>query len=187
MASNIATVVDWFGPYTGPTREELLRNARQAARKDYDHGLYAAIGHGLKVRRGPRTLLYMGVGDPLFTRLDGKHHKLSTFSLTSLWLGEVSVAGVPGRRIKKINPHLDIVEWASAYFLRPPFNERKHRTEPPMSCVVVNRWWGTDYNTKADRPVARWADIIEFDADRKSANLVWFGARGRVKSIPTTG
>lgn len=183
MAENIATVVDWFGPYIGRDRTDLLRTARAAAQTDYGRGLYAAIGHGLHVRRGPRTLLYMGVGDPLHTRLNGNHHKLATFSLTGLWLGEVSVAGVPGRRQKKINPHLDIVEWASAYFLQFPFNQRKRITPPPMSCVVVNRWWGTDYETEANRPVARWADIIEYDAARGNANLIWFGSRSRIKSI----
>jgi hypothetical protein len=183
LAENIATVVDWFGPYVGSDRTTLLQTARTAAQADYGRGLYAAVGHGLEVRRGPRTLLYMGVGDPLYTRLNGSHHKLSTFSLSSLWLGEVSVAGVPGRRRKKINPHLDIVEWASTYFLECPFNERKRRTPPHTSCVVVNRWWGIDYETEAERPVARWADIIEYDAARGTANLVWFGARARVKSI----
>lgn len=125
----------------------------------------------------------MGVGDPLHTRLNGNHHKLGTFSVTALWLGEVSVAGVPGRRRKKINPHLDIVEWASTCFLKLPFNEKKRSTPPPISCVVLNRWWGTDYETEAERPVARWADIIEYDSARETANLVWFGARARVKSI----
>lgn len=179
----MATVVDWFGPYTGTDRTELLQTARTAAQADYGRGLYAAVGHGLQVRRGPRTLLYMGVGDPLHTRLHAGHHKLGAFSLTSLWLGEVSVAGVPGRRRKKINPHLDIVEWASAYFLQLPFNERKRSRPPPVSCVILNRWWGPDYETEAERPVARWADIIEYDAARGSANLVWFGTRARVKSI----
>lgn len=180
MADNIASVVDWFGPFTGETRDEMLKEARKAGRAHFGDGLYAAVGHGLTVRRGPRTLLYMGVGAPLYSRLIPTHHKLSKVSITSLWLGEISVAGIPGRRKKKINPHLDWVEWASVHFLKLPFNNRK-RTRPPGSCVVINRWWSTDYETEQARPAARWADVIEYDATRGTANLVWFGAKGRVK------
>jgi hypothetical protein len=187
VAEYVATVIDWFGPYTGTGRDDLLKKARKKAQNDYGNGLYAAVGHGIKVRPGPRTLLYMGVGAPLRDRLKPGHHKLSNVSISSLWLGEVSVAGIPGRRKKKIAPHLDVVEWASVYFLEIPFNERKRVKPPPVSCVVVNKWWGTDYKTEADRPTAGWADVIEYDAVKGAANLVWFGSRGRIKAtkVPT--
>lgn len=159
-----------------------MLKAAQKASGDIGNGLYVAVGHGLAVRRGPRTMLYMGVGAPLSLRLTPQHHKLSTISITSIWLGEVAVAGIPGRRKKKINPHLDLVEWASIFFMKLPHNQRKN-TPPFRSCVVVNRWWGTDYETEMERPAARWADIIEYDAVRRTANLVWFGSKGRVKAV----
>jgi hypothetical protein len=183
VADNIACVVDWFGPYVGSDRSDLLKTARTAAREDYGRGLYAAVGHGLSIRRGPRTLLYMGVGDPLSSRLNDRHHKLQTVSITSIWLGEISVAGIPGRRKKKIDPHLDIVEWASVYFLALKHNSSKTRQPPPASCVVVNRWWDIDYESEGERPAARWADVIEYDQARGAANLVWFGKKARVKAI----
>jgi hypothetical protein len=183
LAENIATVVNWFGPYKGRELDEIPKSARLAAKYDYAEGLYAAIGHR---PQGALALLYMGVGANLHQRLNSNHHKLNRLPLHSLWLGEVSVAGVPGRRKKKINPHLDIVEWATAYFLRLPFNERKSKSPPPNSCVVVNRWWGTDYEKQVKRPVAGWADIIEYDSVRGTANLVWFGASARVKTIKVT-
>jgi hypothetical protein len=103
--------------------------------------------------------------------------------MTSLWLGEAGVAGIPGRRQKRIDPHLDIVEWASAYFLALPHNEKKRAMPPPVSCVVVNRWWSIDGQNEEARPAARWADVIEYDRDRGTANLIWFGAKARVKSV----
>lgn len=183
MAENIASVVDWFGPYIRAADGDPFKHARSAAQNDFGRGLYVAVGYKMGLQRGPRRLLYIGVGDPLHTRLNQNHHKLNSFFITSLWLGEISVAEVPGRRLKKINPHLDAVEWAIAYFLKLPFNQRKSVNPPEISCVVVNRWWATDYETEAIRPASRWADVVEFDAFRGTANLVWFGTRARVKSI----
>lgn len=182
MTDSIATIINWFGPFCGDTYERLLTAARVAA-EDWDaDGIYAAVGHDLKGQRGPRTLRYMGVGNPLSSRLTTAHHKLGTFSVSELWLGEPAVPGLPGRRMKRINPHLDVVEWASAYFLKIPSNEKKTKNPPDRSCVVLNRWYGTDYSSPQERPTARWADVIEWDKNRRVANLVWFGKRARVSS-----
>lgn len=185
MAENIATVVNWYGPFTGSDPVDLLKRAQAAAKKDFAiKGLYAAVGYKGPIRRGPRTLLYVGVGNPLADRLVPRHHRLGTISLESLWLGEVDVPGIPGRRKKRIDPHLDAVEWSLAYFLEILHNVRKRRTPPPVSCVVLNRWWRKDdYETETPRPVARWPDLVEYDSWRGTANLVWFGKRARVKTL----
>ena len=186
MTDIIAKIVNWFGPFTGSDHASILQSARIAASNDWiGPGMYAAVGNeGDTRRRGPRTLRYVGVGDPLAARLGQAHHKLGVSSTVSqLWLGELAVAGIPGRRLKRINPHIDIAEWALAYFLKIPDNEKKTMFPPDRSCVLVNRWWGTDYETPTERPTARWADVVEWDATRRSANLVWFGDRARVVRV----
>lgn len=180
MPDHMASIVDWYGPFRGATKSELLKDARSAARKDFGAGLYMAIGHAPSVGRGRTTLQYIGIGDPLVSRLGNNHHAMREISITQLWLGEVATAGIPGRRTKRAEPHLDIVEWAHAYFLRIPVNARKKINPPQSSCIVLNRWWQQDYETPTDRPAARWADVIEFDSIRSTVNLVWFGARGRI-------
>lgn len=184
MAENVATFVDWYGKY------RTMQQAQSGAQElNLLQGLYAAVGYTEGIARGPLTLLYVGVAENLTARLTSAHHKLGSnashgASITGIWLGEVAVAGIPGRRRKRLNPHLDSVEWALAYFLKPALNQKKSITPPDSSCVVLNRWWGLDWESEANRPVARWADIVEYDSYKGTANLVWFGKRARVKTIP---
>jgi hypothetical protein len=184
MADSIATVVNWYGPYKGSSEVEVLAKAKRAAKDEWSKGLYAAIGSGETLQRGARRLLYMGVGNPLHSRLVPQHHQLSKLSLRQIWLGEVGVPGIPGKRPKKIDTHLDMVEWASAFFLELPFNKKKRQNPPGTSCVVVNRWWETDFETSSAKPLRSWPDIIEYDVDKKLGNLVWFAPTRRIKPIP---
>jgi hypothetical protein len=82
-----------------------------------------------------------------------------------------------------MDPNLDIAEWMTAYFLRIPFNDRKSLNPPLLSAVILNRWWRIDYETASTRPVARWADVIEWNQLTKTANLCWFGRTGRVLAM----
>lgn len=182
MPDHMASIVDWYGPFTGVGKEDLFKNARNAARADFGSGLYMAIGHAPNIAKGRTTIQYVGIADPLVSRLYESHHRLGSMALTAMWLGEIATAGIPGRRAKKTDPHLDIVEWAHAYFLRIPVNERKTINPPRSSCIVLNRWWATDYETPAERPAARWADILEYNVLRNTANLCWFGRKGRIVS-----
>lgn len=184
MADSVATVANWYGPYTASTEVEVLAKARKAAKEDWSKGLYAAIGPGKTPRPGARRLLYMGVGNPLHSRLIPQHHRLGKLSLRQIWLGEIGVPGIPGKRPKKIDTHLDMVEWASAFFLELPFNRMKRRNPPDTSCVVVNRWWGTDFETSSAKPLRSWPDIIEYDVDKELGNLVWFAPTRRIKPVP---
>ncbi len=182
----MATVVDWYGPYTGGNGG-AVRAAQVAAAADYGAGLYMAVGHGQTIRRGPLTLLYMGLSSHLASRVTPAHTTLASLSISSIWMGEIGSAGIPGKRLKRTNPNLDIAEWMSAYFLRIPFNDKKRVNPPQTSAVLLNRWWATDYDTPTSRPVARWADVIEWDLYRQTANLVWFGRTGRVLALDRWG
>lgn len=178
----MASIVDWSGPYTSQAGKTAIAVAQAAARSDYGAGLYAAIGHGGAVRRGQHELLYVGIAKELHTRLIPQHHILGGLSISAIWLGEVATAGIPGRRAKRVDPHLDTVEWMIAYFLKTPFNDRKRANPPPLSSIVLNRWWQKDYETPNVRPVDRWADVIEWDHWRRSGNLCWFGPKSRVEA-----
>jgi hypothetical protein len=181
----LGSIVDWYGPFTQQNGRSAISVANSAAQEHFTSGLYAAIGSGRSERRGPKSLLYMGVGSPLYTRINHQHHVLSKVVVSEIWLGEVASAGVPGRRAKKIDPHLDLIEWASVFFLSLPENERKNVTPPPSSCVILNRWWspGADWDRPTKRPVRRWADVIEWNDYTGSANLVWFGRLGRMTAL----
>lgn len=180
MPEDVGSIVDWYGPYREQHGLDVVTVARRAAHADYGGGLYAAIGHGESVRRGPRTLLYVGVGESLEHRLRNDHHVLSRLSVSDVWLGVVASPGIPGPRRKKVEPHSDIVEWAMAYFLRIPFNQKKTARPPGTSCVILNRWWDKADDSAARRPVSRWADVIEWNRETRTANLCWFGPRPRV-------
>lgn len=181
-ADTIATVVNWFGPFTGVNSTDVLRNARRAAQEFSGtwHGLYTAIGAGESLRRGPRNMLYMGVGNPLETRLNPAHHKLGKLHLGALWLGEVAVHDLVGAQVKKLDIHADIAEWAHAFFLELPYNTQKRRNPPEHSCVVTNRWFATDYSTRVDRPHPRWPDIIDYDRRRRTAVLTRYDGPPRL-------
>ncbi len=81
MADSIATVVDWYGPYKNGVRGLATANAQAAARDDYTAGLYVAVGHGEQLRRGPRTLLYVGISANLGIRVSPTHETLQNLSI----------------------------------------------------------------------------------------------------------
>jgi hypothetical protein len=183
LADSIATVVNWYGPYTGSENHAVLTAARREAANEWGKGLYAAVGRRSADPDESEEILYMGVGKQLSARLNSRHHKLAGLNLTAIWLGEIGVPGIPGRKRKKIDTHLDVAEWASVFFLELPHNRKKRYKEPYTSCVIVNRWWGTDFQTIHPRPISSWADIIEFDVDKGIGNLVWFPPKKRIKTI----
>lgn len=184
MADSIATVVNWYGQYAASGGSSALDIAQAAAKKDWDEGLYMALGAGAEMRRGPHAMLYMGVGTPLCTRLKKDHHALGVLHIGALWLGEVAVPALPGRKTMKLDGHRNIVEWASAFFLELPNNVKKRGSPPPTSCVVCNRWFsGEDYRTSLAKPVRTWPDIIEYDAGSKQAHLVWFAPEPTIRTV----
>lgn len=170
----MAAVVSWYGSYSS------LADARKAARRDWDDGLYVAFGYpDLPIRGRPR-FLYVGVGNPLCGRLTSRHHKLGgdrVARVTSVWLGEIDSHKRPGRRTKKIEPLIDAVEWAMVALLRPSLNERK-TTWPDDSFAIMNRWWSKeDYETPLPKPVQIWPDLIECAGSHAPAYLCWLERR----------
>jgi hypothetical protein len=168
----MADMAAWYGPYPD------LSSAQKAAYNDYDGGLYAAFGYQ-EIARGRPRLLYVGVGDPLHTRLASNHHKLGNGQvrrITSIWLGVVESHKRPGRRAKKIEPLADAIEWAMIALLGPCLNERK-KTFPRDSFAIVNRWWSCDPADRYEQPVPRpaliWPDVIECAGEHAPAHLCW--------------
>ena len=163
----VVALIDWFGPYD-------LEGARHAA-FDYDDGVYCAIG---KTRYARHTKLqYVGLANNLRSRLNGAHHKLPLVTRQmEVWLGEVVSPRTPGRKIKTTDRMLDLAEWAHAYFLQLPLNERKKKRPPDRPITVYNKWWRPDFVTPyVRRPHRDWPDLIDFLGTGYPTKLVWFG------------
>lgn len=174
---HLMIAIDWYGPYPG------IDEARHSARDYYDHGLYLAIGG----RDSDPTiaLQYVGIGERLHTRLVRRHHALPQITRDcSIWLGEVVTAEPSGARVKFSRATLDYGEWLHARFLRLPLNQKKSKRTPTRSVTVLNRWWGLDGETPAERPHEDWPDLIDYPTYGLPARCVWFGERQRVFNAP---
>lgn len=169
----VVAVVEWYGPYT-------VEEARSAS-FDYDDGIYLALG---KVRyERSRRLQYVGLASDLASRLNGYHHKLPLISRDlEIWLGEVASPRTPGKKIKVTDRMLDLSEWAHAYFLQLPLNDKKRARPPDRPITVYNRWWRKDYETPCGkRPHSAWPDLIDYLGPEYPVKLVWFGLRQQMR------
>lgn len=170
---SVVAVVEWYGPYS-------LEEAQEVS-FDYADGIYLAIGK-TKYQRTSH-LQYVGLASDLKSRLNGYHHRIPLITQDrKLWLGELISPRTPGRKIKVTDRMLDLAEWAHAYFLQLPLNDRKKTNPPDRPITVYNRWWRKDYVTSyKKRPHSDWLDIIDFAGDEYEAKVVWFGGRQIVK------
>lgn len=168
--NHIAIVIDWFGPYNS------IAGAQAVARKDYGGGLYMAIGKQ-RYQKKPATLQYIGIANELSFRVSESHQKLTEVAQSlKIWLGEVASTGIPGRKSQVIDLRLDLAEWAHAYFLELPLNDKKTINPPKYPVTVINRWWFKDYETKRNRrPHSCWPDIIDYWGKEHGARLAWHG------------
>lgn len=174
MLKHLMIAINWYGPYQG------IEIARSAAKRDYEDGLYLAIGRRLYERDiAPQ---YIGIGSSLHTRLTEDHHKLSQLKgTTTIWLGEVLTATPPGKAIKWTPAPLDYSEWLHAHFMCLPLNEKKTKSLPPRSVTVLNRWFKIDYETPyLKRPHSQWPDLIDFQSAELPARAVWFGGKQKI-------
>lgn len=158
--------IDWYGPYPD------LKNAKKIARDEFCDGLYVCIGKMKKLER--RTILYIGIGSSLHTRLTEDHHKLQLVTKKrQIWLGEVATPEPSGRNIKATKQTLDYAEWLHAYFLNLPLNEQKTKNAPSRSATVVNYWWKIDYETAhTRRPHPDWPKLIDYRGCGMRAELL---------------
>jgi hypothetical protein len=174
---SLSAIIEWYGPYT-------FEEAKDASKFDYDDGLYMVIGK-LKRQRSA-YLQYIGIANDLRIRLNGNHHKIPEITKDAIiWLGEVVSPRTPGRKIKVTDRMLDLAEWAHAYFLQLPLNERKKKNPPDREIVVYNRWWQKDYETRyLKRPHKEWPDIIDFGGNDYKAKVIWFGSK-QIVALPS--
>lgn len=173
----VVAVIEWYGPYT-------LEDAREASFA-YADGIYIALGK-TKNQRASR-LQYVGLASDLPTRLNGSHHKLPLITRDrEIWLGEVVSPRTPGRKIKVTDRMLDLSEWAHAYFLQLPLNNKKKATPPDRAITVYNRWWKRDFVTPYKRrPHNSWPDMIDYVGPDYDAKLVWFGGKQLIQNPVT--
>jgi hypothetical protein len=171
MGPHIGIVVNWYGPYKG------IQEARTAAKNDYEDGLYLFIGRK-KHQKSPPKPLYVGLSGYLLYRLTTQHEKLPYIAGEPLvWLGEIASHGIPGRPSQNL---LHLAEWATAYFLSLPLNEKKTYTPPNHSITLVNRWWKKDYESpRLQRPHPDWPDVIDFMGMEYGARVSWIGYSDR--------
>ncbi|USU13820.1 hypothetical protein NF701_08360 [Sphingomonadaceae bacterium OTU29THOMA1] len=178
ISKHLMIAIYWYGPYRD------LNEARRAARDDYEHGLYLAIG---KCRRERRLAMqYVGIGGSIHTRLNDRHHKLSLITRErQIWLGEIATAEPSGKRMKVTRTTLDYAEWLHARFLGLPLNDKKTKEPPNRGVTVLNRWFSADdYDATKRRPHSDWPDLIDFPGYQLPARAVWFGRRQRTFTAP---
>lgn len=157
--------------------------AREATRKDFGAGAYVAIGKR-KYQRST-SIQYIGISSSsLYQRLKEDHHKLRLITQDrTIWLGEVASTGISGPKRKRTDFLLDLVEWAHAFFLELPLNDRKRWMPPRRAVTVVNRWWGTDFNTpKRRRPRSDWPIVIDYPREGYPVRMSWRWDRTAARS-----
>lgn len=173
---HLVTVIDWYGPFSH-------KEAVTAVKEDgFADGLYLCLGK-TKGKHGNSKLQYVGIaGKDLKSRVKTGHYKLDLVTRDrTLWLGEVSSLGVPGRKTKKTDPSLDFSEWALVYFLQPSLNDKKKYTPPARPVSVLNRWWKVDYKTPwVKRPHPELPEFIDYLGPKYKAKVVWFRSPKRV-------
>lgn len=169
MGKPIAIIVDWYGPY------HSLEEARGNAREEFESGLYMLIGR--KKYEKDTKLQYIGIAKNLATRLSNSHPAaVKLEQQIEIWMGEISSAGKPGPKEKETNIGIDLCEWAHAYCLQLPLNEKKKENLPDGMVTLVNRWWQKESTSdnllpRKKRPHQDWPDVIDF----KGENLVDLG------------
>ncbi len=173
-AKHLMILVEWFGPYSS------IAEACSAAKRSFDGGLYLAIGRK-PYQRAVKRPQYVGIGNPLHTRMTPSHHKLSLLHPKGLelWMGEVQTAEPSGHKSKVTAATLDHAEWLHARFMRLPLNEMKTKGRPQRSVSVLNRWYNTEFDGEKPqkRPHPDWPDFIDFLDDELPARAQWFNER----------
>lgn len=167
MGQHVGIVIDWRGPYSG------IEQAKGVTASYWD-GLYLFIGKRRYQKLPNKKLLYVGISGALDNRITTQHEKLSYISgEPTIWLGEIASYGVPCRASQNL---LHLAEWATAYFLQLPLNNKKTYNPPNYPVTVVNRWWKRDYKTRRiQRPHAGWPDVFDFPGREYGARVGWLG------------
>jgi hypothetical protein len=178
--ATLSLIIDWCGPFPS-----IVRANEAANNFNLREVLYLATGQRAYQRKG--TMQYVGISNDPKSRFNGNHHTLPEIKRNfGIWIGEIVSHGIAGRRAhnQPVMHSLAVerAEWAIAYFLALPLNQRKRRKPPPGAIILINRWFQTDFETRRNhRGHHDWPDFIEFEPDYDVARLQWFGAPGRMK------
>jgi hypothetical protein len=72
-----------------------------------------------------------------------------------------------------------MAEWTLAYFCQLSKNTNKRQNPPPVSTILINRWFEPQepHSRKNERGHPDWPDLIEYDREGGQAWLVWFGQK----------
>jgi hypothetical protein len=173
----LAIMVDWYGPFGSvPAAKQWAKGAGEV--------LYLATGK----RRYQRStsLQYVGISNDVESRFNDPKHKIQTDIVGDLavWIGFIVSHSVAGRRGAGSpvahSRAVELAEWLIAYFLAMPLNIKKRARPPKDGGIVVNRWFNARADTRrVHRGHADWPDFIEYDLERDSAAVVWFGVAKR--------
>jgi hypothetical protein len=172
--SMLMIAVNWYGPY------DSLKSARlQCGESGVEEFLYFAISTDGKDRS------YVGLSANAAGRLTEAHSVLRELNEgdIDLWIGIVSSQGEAGRRPADAyaihSAALHLAEHIIAYFVETSENVRKRRSRPQRSAALFSRWFqrAAPWKRHGHRAHAAWPDFIEFEADERTARLVWFGGK----------
>jgi hypothetical protein len=174
MQKHIAVIIDWYGPYS-------LTKAKEIAKQYFGSGVYIALGKQ-KYQKIPSIFQYIGISSNLSQRLIEDHEKFKQITRErAILLGEVFSTGIPGPKNKYTDIQLDLTEWAHAFFLKPPLNDKKTCFPPDRGVSVINRWWQTDFENrwihKIRRPHKDLPDLIDYFGYGYGARIVWIGSK----------
>jgi hypothetical protein len=173
-ATMLMIAVDWYGRFNSLASAKL-----QCQLSGVEEFLYLAISTDGMNRS------YVGLSANAAGRLTESHHILGGLDEgdIDLWIGIVSSQAEAGRRpADAYTTHsaaLNIAEHIIAYFIETSENVRKRRSRPQRSAAVFSRWFqsAAPWKRHGQRAHPAWPDFIEFDADAKTARLVWFGGK----------
>lgn len=153
----IAVIVDWYGPYR--KYESFVRAASHWGPNS--KVLYMGISY-----RDDGTNLasvkYIGLSTNPSTRFNN-HPKLRSEDVDGYYVGEITTAGIPGRRQKKTAPDLYAAEGALIAMVQPDLNS--NRKKPPEDCVVVySRFFGKGEVANPKRTPVWFSPLVAYNS-----------------------
>lgn len=171
-ADLFAVAVNWFGP-----SRSLMQARRLGVENDVDEFLYV----GYEVSGNERS--YVGISKDVSSRFRTAHHVFGQWQANTfeLWIGIVASQAEPGRkpssRPKVHSEALNFAESMTAYFVATTENQRKNKTPPKRSGILYNRWFKLEagWPARRQRPHQNWPEFIEYDVERRSGKVAYFG------------
>ncbi len=172
--TTLSLIIDWYGPF-----DDTPSAIAAAKENGVGEALYAITGK-LAHKKTDR-MQYVGISNNLKVRFYN-HPKIDSVERgIKFWVGQVKSHAIPGRKSAKHPTRhsraVDLAEYGIAYLLQLPLNQKKKKSQPKESFVLLSRWFKVDFETRhKQRAHDDWPDFIEYDPD--FAVLQWFGTPG---------